>query len=59
MDRLTERIDKIPPEGFWNSSTWERFQEVGRRLRGKGISEDEVIEILTELYFAVASEYGE
>jgi hypothetical protein len=60
MDTLTKRINDIPPDGgFWRASTRETFEEVGRELRRKGLSEDEVVEILTRLYFAASAEYGD
>lgn len=57
---IHESIRTIPGEnGWWNSSGQETFEEIASRLISKGIEEDEVLEILSYAYGAVASQYGD
>ena len=57
---LKERIDKIPGDEGW----WKGGEEVFLRLAlelasgGLGLGEEKIIALLTDAYWAVASEYG-
>jgi uncharacterized protein with PhoU and TrkA domain len=46
-------------DGFWKSSSEDTFLEAGELLISKGFSEDEVVELLSELYYATAACYGD
>ena len=58
-----ERILSIPNnndgDGFYNPETGEKFIEYAETLTMLGLSEDEAIELLTDIYYAVANEYGD
>ena len=54
---LEHRIDNIVDE-WWKSSTQETFQAEGKFLKEKGLTDDEIIEMLGNLYSAVSGEYG-
>jgi hypothetical protein len=56
---FTERIRKIPgPDGFWKSSSEDEYVRAGFLLTKKGFTEDEAVELLSELYYAAANCYG-
>lgn len=56
---LKEQIIAIAGEdGFWKSSSEDTFLDAGELLISKGFSEDEVVELLSELYYATAACYG-
>lgn len=55
---LKVKINKIPSGGWWLSNTGEIFMNHAKKLTDKGFSEDEAVEILEDLYYAVASEFG-
>ncbi len=55
-----KRIKAIPGEdGFWKRAAEKEFVRRGLRLEHLGVHEDEVVDILTRLYWATASCYGE
>lgn len=57
---IYERISKIPgDQGFWKSNTSSAYQAAADRLLILGMSEDDIIEFLSNLYFSTAEEYGE
>jgi len=54
---LKNKVEKIPgDEGFTKAG--EEFHKVAVQLLEKGLEEDEILQILTDLYWAAASEYG-
>ncbi len=59
MSSLEDRIRSIPPvnnDGFSCDKSESTFIKVGMTLAAKGIHEDDVIFMLTELFNAVADE---
>ena len=57
--KLLTEIKQIPgDDGFWNKSTEVTFKKTAQKLLDKGFGHDEVIEMLSNLYSAVASEFG-
>lgn len=58
--RLEERIKLVPlsDDGFWKSSSEDTFIHVGMFLKKKGLTDDEVIDTLSQLYSATANCYG-
>ena len=57
--KLRNAISAIPPEGeWWSSSGEEEFVAAGERLLDLGMEEEEIVAFLTELYCAVAGEFG-
>lgn len=59
MENLSKRIETIPGEdGWWKSSSKDRYESLAKDLITKGFSEDEVIGILEEAYWAAANCYG-
>lgn len=56
---LKERIEAIPgSDGFYKSRTADTFLGAANELRDVGMKEDDVIDLLTNLYHAVAGEFG-
>ena len=50
-NELKEKIESIPgTEGFWHSSTLFEFMKSANFLRKKGISEEEIYELLSNIY---------
>lgn len=58
MTDWKERIKTIPSDGWWKSSSNEKFEELYVKLIGKGFTQDEAIEILETAYCAVSAEFG-
>ena len=56
---LEKRIKKIPRDEWWSSSSEQTFLFAAHGLIKKGFSEDEAINLLTSLYFAVSNCYGD
>ena len=57
-DRIRNEV--AGDDGFYKRSNAERFIQEGLYLRTRyALSEDEIVDLLTELYSAVADEYGE
>lgn len=56
---LKESIIAIAGEdGFWKSSSEDIFLSAGERLINKGFTEEEVVDLLSDLYYATANCYG-
>jgi hypothetical protein len=57
---LDKRIKAIPnsPNGFWKSASEDTYIEVGHQLKARGMSDNEVVDVLETLYWAAASCYG-
>lgn len=57
---LEKYIESIPPgdEGWWNSSGREDFIKEAERLLSFSVPEDTIKDVFTNLYSAVAGEYG-
>lgn len=56
--RWKERIEGIADGEWWRSSGQKAFEEIFLFLTGKGLSEDEAIDVLEKAYAAVANEFG-
>lgn len=57
---LDEKVDAIPgDDGWWKTSTGIAFRGRAHELVRRGFSEDEAIELLSDLYEAVSEEYGQ
>lgn len=57
--KLEKQIAMIPGEdGWWNSSGEETFNEIALKLSDKGINDREIIDILSDCYYAVSEEFG-
>lgn len=61
MDKeLKKKILAIPGEdGFWKKDSEDEFVQNGERLKARGFNDDETLEILDSLYWAVANCYGD
>lgn len=57
-EELLAKINKIPSDGWWRQSTGETFCRTGLRLLKAGLDKDDVLRILTDLYFATSEEFG-
>ena len=58
-NKLKQAIDKIPDdEGWYKSGSKQRYMDLAKLLLGKGFTEDEVLEMLTEAYWAAAACFG-
>lgn len=56
---LEERVAAIPGDnGWWHSSNGATYLRLARLLRDSGVSEDLAVRVLTDAYFAAASEFG-
>lgn len=55
---LKNAILAIPEDGFWKSSAEDSFLDAGALLTEKGLAEDEIVDLLNDLYYAAASCYG-
>lgn len=49
----------VDGSGFYKAETDDKFLMFAETLTDKGFSEDEAIEFLTDIYYAVANEYGD
>jgi len=59
MKSLRTRVKEIPgKDGFWSSSSEETFQEAAMLMTKRGLDVEDTIEILTDVYSAVANEFG-
>ena len=59
-NKLRAAIYTIPPNNEWFHALGEHeFIRLGQQLLAKGLSESEVLQILTDAYHAVAREFGE
>lgn len=59
-DELRTKIATIPRDDYWWGDGHETFYKIGLELVDKkGMSVDDVIEMLSSLFDAVAEEYGE
>jgi hypothetical protein len=57
--RLTTRISEIPVDGeWWKSSSEDTYQAAALKLRGLGMDDDSIVEMLTALNDASAGEFG-
>ena len=60
MSDIDEKIDKIPGhDGWWKSRTRVTFYDAAAVLVCRGMSDDQAVELLQELYDAVAEEFGQ
>ena len=56
---LFEKIEKLPPDGeFYKNATKGTYLRVASKLQALGMADDEIIELLGDLYNATASEFG-
>lgn len=46
-------------DGFWKSSSEDTFLDAAELLLSKGFTESEVVDLLSELYYATAACYGD
>jgi hypothetical protein len=59
MSTLNKRIKEIPGEdSWWKSSSYSCFSDIAKTLKEKGLSDDEIVDILESAYWAVADCYG-
>lgn len=49
---------ELPEDGEWWNSGYETFIQYANFLYDEGITEDDIKEIFTDLYSAVAGEFG-
>lgn len=60
MATLREEIASIPgADGWWKRSAEQAFQNAAKDLKSRGMSDEEVTEMLSDLYHAVCSCFGE
>jgi len=58
-ESLKNQILQIPNEESWDYSTEESFLNAAKTMDEYNIPEDEILVMLSDLYWAVASEYGD
>lgn len=59
MPLSIERIRAIPGEdGFWKDASEKTFIRAAFEMSAKGMNDDDVEDILEDLYRAVAEEFG-
>lgn len=57
---LEEKIKRIPaPNDWWKKSSRKAFRNQAYFLLEKGLSQDEIMLLLEDLYKAVCAEFGE
>ena len=57
---LTKEIDAIPPNGeWWKRSSRDYFLLAAKKMKRVGMKNEDIIDILKNLYSAIADEYGE
>lgn len=57
--KLEKAIDTIPSNGeWWQTGVRKTFLFAAKKMIAAGISQDETIDILSELWAATASEFG-
>lgn len=57
---MKDKIRKIPGnEGWWKSRSEDTFNEVAKKMKSRGFEEGEIINILSDLYYAVTNCYGD
>ena len=58
--RLRKAIEKIPgKDGFWSSYARITYEGLAETLEDKGLSEEEIEQVLVAAYRAAAAEFGE
>lgn len=55
---LEARVGDIPNNGFWKVSSRSSFIVAAHKLRALGMSDDEAVIFLADLYRAAAHEFG-
>jgi hypothetical protein len=56
---IYNKIDEIPGEqGFWKNSTQSAYYRAADWLLGRGVPENDIVDLLNTLYHATAEEYG-
>lgn len=55
---LYKRVDAIPVDGFWKQSSRDTFHDAAKQLKDKGFTDDQVVDLLQDLWNAVGTEYG-
>jgi hypothetical protein len=59
-EQFRQRVSEVAgDEGFWKSDAEDTYYEAGLMLIRQGLSEDDAIYYLSELYSAAASCYGD
>ena len=59
-EQFRQRVSEIAgDEGFWKSDAEDTYYKAGLMLVRQGLSEDDAIYYLSELYCAAASCYGD
>lgn len=58
MDEIAELVDSIPDDEWWHMSTRETFINVAGTLLEAGFELGDIQAILSDLYVAVANEFG-
>ena len=57
---MKQQIKQIPGgDGWWKESSEDTFNKVAQDLVSHGFSPEQAIEILSDLYWATASCYGD
>lgn len=55
---MEEKIARIPRDGWWKSASQDMFKKSGEKMINRGLSEEETLSILEDLYFATADCFG-
>ena len=56
---LFEKIEKLPTDGeFYKNATKGTYLRVAGKLQALGMTDDEIVELIGDLYNATASEFG-
>tara|TARA_Y100000310_G_C20668549_1_gene808984 strand:- start:871 stop:1062 length:192 start_codon:yes stop_codon:yes gene_type:complete len=56
---LQSKLDEIPPENeWWKSETQRKYYEAADKLIDLGMDPGDAIDLLSDLYWAAAAEFG-
>ena len=56
---MKKEINQIPgSEGWWKSSGEDTFNMCAKVMKKSGMKEEDIIEVLTDLFYAASGEHG-
>lgn len=58
IENFVEKMEELGIE-FWSSGTEERFEKYAEKLIKLGMSEEDTLSFLSDVYSAVSGEFGE
>lgn len=56
---IFERVDELPgDDGWWHSDSRDSVYEVVKTLQLRGLTDDEIFNVIETMYCAIGNEYG-